>query len=213
MNTAIILKSNPTRPVVWVKINISERRAPVWAPYAVTDDEEIVARGLGLKVGSVGYTLIADLGKDMEDFHSPKFEEIPTKSIYFTDAAAAQEKRTEANFFFADHLIHIKPASIYDEGTNELIVGKFKIVSQTAKLGNYIREAVLVCFGRLPSVPEQWASRPDYAELMDRMNSRADLRKLSDFISNDKSIRRCDLMQRKMLEQFGRLCQISRSGE
>lgn len=204
MNNGIIIKCHDSRPVVWLQIKIQPERSPVWVPRLVTPDEEVIVRGLGLRVGHIGETAVADMGRNMEFFHSPKFWTIPTKHTYFTDSHQAQEKRSMANFFFADHMMQVKPASVLDEASNDLLMCQVKLTVQES-YAKVKREAVMVCYGRLPEIPVVWKDNPEYIKTMADMERRHDLMTLQTFLDHPTHKTKCVPIQLKLLEKFEQL--------
>lgn len=205
MNDAVILKCTEARPVVWLQLSLLPKRSPIWLPRLITDpDDEVILRGLGLKVNQLGDTLIADMGRNLEDFHSPKFELLPTQHIYFTDSHDASEKRSTASYFFADHLIQVKPASVLDESKVELLLCKYKLTMNYSNHVSPKREAVMVCYGKLPGVPAAWHDIPGYSKTLDEFDRKQNIATLDSFLeaSWDTHLGRCNPAQRKLLEKF-----------
>lgn len=205
MNDAVILKCTEARPVVWLELSILPKRSPIWLPRLITDpNDEVILRGLGLKVNYLGDTLLADMGPNLEDFHNPKFELLPTQHIYFTDSHTASEKRSTANYFFADHLIQVKPASVLDENKVELLLCKYKLTMNYSGHGHPKREAVMVCYGKLPDIPTEWQSSSEYSKILAEFDRKQNITTLGSFLEApwDTHLGRCNPIQQKLLEKF-----------
>lgn len=202
MNNGIIIKNNQVAHVVWLEVEIPQRNTYTWVPRSVTDDEAVVLRGLGLQIGYIGDTVFADLGKNMEHFHRPKYVTVPTQNVFLTDCFNDKQKQDTANFFFADHMMQIQPASILDDPLN-LLVGNFKLV-ETNKADRRVplREVVFLCYGKLPSVPETWESFPEYSKNLNEANRKSDLKTFKDFIEDPTMLMRLNSMQRKLLQKY-----------
>lgn len=202
MNCGVIVKANAPVDVVWLGVSRPDRKSDFWMSRTVNPDEAALLKGLGLKVGSVGDALIADLGEDMEAFHKPVFAVVSSKHLYLMDCRNADDKRNTASFFFADHMIKLEKASVHDDRL-DLLLGDFVVQGISAVEGRAQRTRTLFnCYGKLPLIPEDWTSLRDYSEGLKILEMRSSIKPFSELLLDEGTCKTLNPMHAALIKKY-----------